>query len=91
MPVPPRRQWGSARGCRLPIQCVVDVLGNVYNAQTADSLGGVSASLTKIVIDSEIGPAVDMDALLLLLVEEYQSGAGKALCVELIQITRGTS
>lgn len=54
---------------------VLDLVGNMFNVQAPGDLdGAVSVRLAAIVTPGAAGPAVDLDALLLLLVREYNSG-----------------
>ncbi|KAG2444934.1 hypothetical protein HXX76_001670 [Chlamydomonas incerta] len=69
------KRWGSAEGVQIPMPAVLDLVGNLFNVQApADLDGAVSVRLAAIVTPGAAGPAVDLDALLLLLVREYNSG-----------------
>ncbi|MEW5312328.1 MAG: hypothetical protein WDW38_003970 [Sanguina aurantia] len=67
--------WASERGCQIPIQAVYDLVGNLFNVQSPTELdGAVGRRLGSLVLPGHTGPAVDLDALLLLLVNEHQAG-----------------
>ena len=58
----------------VPIQCVLDVVGNAFNTNDPASLPVVQDHLLPLIQDSSKGPAVDLDALLLVLLEESLAG-----------------
>eukprot|EP00798_Chlamydomonas_sp_ICE-L_P021139 gene21139-28028_t len=71
----PDAQWASARGAQIPIQAAYDLVGNLFNVQSPKDLeGAVSTKLHAIIIPGQSGSVIDLDALLLLLVNEYNLG-----------------
>ena len=60
---------------QIPIQAVLDLLGNMFNVQSpAELAGSVSRRLGSLMTPGQTGPVVDLDALLLMLVNEYNAG-----------------
>ncbi|DBB10139.1 TPA: hypothetical protein ACH3X3_001723 [Trebouxia sp. C0006] len=85
------QEWGGSDGAVVPIQCVLDVIGNAFNTNYPASLPVVQDHLLPLIQDSNKGPAVDLDALLLVLLEE--SLAGRCPCTPLLlprRITDGS-
>ncbi|KAG2448505.1 hypothetical protein HYH02_006396 [Chlamydomonas schloesseri] len=69
------KRWGSPEGVQIPMPAVLDLVGNMFNVQAPGDLdGAVSVRLAAIIAPGAAGPAVDLDALLLLLIREYNSG-----------------
>ena len=68
------QEWGGSDGAVVPIQCVLDVVGNAFNTNDPASLPVVQGHLLPLIQDSNKGPAVDLDALLLVLLEESLAG-----------------
>ena len=68
------QEWGGNDGAVVPIQCVLDVVGNAFNTNDPASLPVVHDHLLPLIQDSNKGPAVDLDALLLVLLEESLAG-----------------
>ena len=68
------QEWGGSDGAVVPIQCVLDVVGNAFNTNDPASLPVVQDHLLPLIQDSSKGPAVDLDALLLVLLEESLAG-----------------
>jgi hypothetical protein len=56
------------------LQCVVDLLGNLCNADDPARLPLVRSRVPPLIADSRRGPAVDLDALLLTLLEDIVTG-----------------
>lgn len=68
------QEWGGNDGAVVPIQCVLDVVGNAFNTNDPGSLPVVQDHLLPLIQDSNKGPAIDLDALLLVLLEESLAG-----------------
>ncbi|GFR39671.1 hypothetical protein Agub_g142 [Astrephomene gubernaculifera] len=69
------RRWAAPEGVQIPMPAVLDLVGNIFNVQVPAELdGAVSVRLAAIVTPGSAGPAVDLDALLLMLVREYNAG-----------------
>jgi hypothetical protein len=133
------RDWSTVAGARLPLQCVHDLLGNVYNVSYLAELdrlpallntrqllleqpaagavnaagaarqqspaepgsgsstsrssreqgsvhsssrqqrGSVSAALRELLVDGPVGPAVDLDDLLAMIMLQFDAGGAAAL------------
>lgn len=69
------KEWATPAGMKLPIQCVIDLLANVYNAQDSVSLGPDAHHITSLVIMGPSGPSVDLDDMMLALVATHARGA----------------
>ncbi|DBA73022.1 TPA: hypothetical protein ACH3X2_009967 [Trebouxia sp. C0005] len=85
------QDWGGSDGAVVPIQCVLDVVGNAFNTNDPASLPVAHDHLLPLIQDSNKGPAIDLDALLLVLLEE--SLAGRCPCTPLLlprRITDGS-
>jgi hypothetical protein len=68
------KSWASTEGVQIPVNAVFDLVGNLYNVQTPGDLDtAVSKRIAMLVVPGVTGPAVDLDALLLLLVSEYMA------------------
>lgn len=141
------RDWASTAGARLPLQCVHDLLGNVYNVsylaeldrlpallntrqllleQPAGSAaaaaaaareqaptaaqppaepgssrssrdagsvssnghqrGSVSSALRELLVDGPVGPAVDLDDLLAMIMLQFDAGGAEARVMHLGQM-----
>lgn len=59
----------------------MDVVGNAFNANNPASLPVAQEHLLPLIQDSKKGPAIDLDAFLLVMLEESLQGAGLAQCV----------
>lgn len=68
------QDWGGSDGAVVPIQCVLDVVGNAFNTNDPASLPVAHDHLLPLIQDSNKGPAIDLDALLLVLLEESLAG-----------------
>ncbi|GIL91134.1 hypothetical protein Vretifemale_18794 [Volvox reticuliferus] len=69
------KRWATPDGVQIPMPAVLDLVGNLFNVQSPGDLdGALSVRLAAIVTPGVAGPAVDLDALLLLLVREYNAG-----------------
>jgi len=58
----------------VPIQCVLDVVGNAFNSNNPAGLPVAQDHLLPLIQDSKKGPAIDLDAFLLALLEENLQG-----------------
>ena len=70
----PAQEWATPEGAPVALQCVVDLLGNLCNADDPARLPLVRSRVPPLVTDSRLGPAVDLDALLLTLLEDIVTG-----------------
>ncbi|KAG2495568.1 hypothetical protein HYH03_006168 [Edaphochlamys debaryana] len=69
------KKWATPEGVQIPMPAAMDLVGNIFNVQApADLDGAMSVRLASIVTPGAAGPAVDLDALLLLLVREHSAG-----------------
>ncbi|KAG1675162.1 hypothetical protein FOA52_003385 [Chlamydomonas sp. UWO 241] len=73
------RAWATPAGAALPVVAVLDLMGNLFNAQLPAELeGAISARLAAIMQPGKGGghggATVDLDALLWLLVCEFNAG-----------------
>jgi hypothetical protein len=138
------RDWSTVAGARLPLQCVHDLLGNVYNvlylaeldrlpallnnrqqlseqpaggaanaagavrqqphvepgsggsssrssrdqggvhSSSRQQRGSVSAALRELLVDGPVGPAVDLDDLLAMIMLQFDAGGTAWLCLHLL-------
>ena len=67
------QEWESNDGAVLPIQCIMDVIGNAFNSNNPAGLP-VAQQLLPLIVDSRKGPAIDFDAFLLAMLEEHAQG-----------------
>ena len=67
------QEWESSDGAVLPIQCIMDVVGNAFNSNNPAGLP-VAQHLLPLIQDSRKGPAIDFDAFLLAMLEEHLQG-----------------
>lgn len=67
------QEWQSSNGAVIPIQCIMDVVGNAFNHNNPAGLP-VAQQLLLLVQDSRKGPAIDLDAFLLAMLEEHLQG-----------------
>lgn len=58
----------------MPVQCIVDLLANAYNSDAPSAVEGIMQKLEPLIQDSPLGLAVDLDALLQVLIGEIMSG-----------------
>lgn len=72
------QEWESNDGAVLPIQCIMDVIGNAFNSNNPAGLP-VAQLLLPLILDSRKGPAIDFDAFLLAMLEEYLQGTRTCL------------
>ena len=79
------KEWAAPEGAPVALQCVVDLLGNLCNADDPARLPLVRSRVPPLVADSRRGPAVDLDALLLTLLEDIIAGA-KALAMAALHV-----
>ena len=75
------QEWRCSEGALLPIQCVMDVLGNAYNDNNPAGLPVAQQQVLPLVQNSRMGPAVDMDALLQVLLSECLQGEHQDQCI----------
>ena len=69
------KQWATPEGVTVPIQAAYDLVGNLFNVQSPGDLdGALSRRLGALIIPGQAGPMVDLDALLLTLVNEFNMG-----------------
>ena len=69
------KQWATSEGVTVPIQAAYDLVGNLFNVQSPTDLdGALSRRLGALIIPGQAGPMVDLDALLLTLVNEFNMG-----------------
>jgi len=69
------QEWAeSEEGVGLPLSCVMDVLANVYNTDAPALLDCARRGLVPLIRQGRRGPAIDIDALLLVLVNEFADG-----------------
>lgn len=70
------QEWGAAEegGAGLPLQCVLDVLANAYNTDAPALLDCARRALVPLVRQGRRGPAIDVDVLLLVLLNEFAEG-----------------
>ncbi len=68
------QEWATPEGAPVALQCVVDLLGNLCNADDPARLPLVRSRVPPLIADSRRGPAVDLDALLLTLLEDIVTG-----------------
>lgn len=68
------REWASAVSTHVPLQCVLDLLGNLYNAEQPALLDVMAVRLLRLVQISDLGPCIDLDLLLMVIMNEYNSG-----------------
>lgn len=70
------REWGEAQeGVGLPLAAAMDLLANLYNTDEPALLGVARQRLLPLVRAGRRGPALDLDALLLVLAGEWAAGA----------------
>ena len=67
------QDWQSSDGAVIPIQCIMDVVGNAFNNNNPAELP-VAQRLLPLILDSRKGPAIDFDAFLLTMLEEHLQG-----------------
>jgi hypothetical protein len=68
------RAWAAPGGTLLPLQCVADLLGNVYNVQDLGELGELGAAFLELMVQGPTGPGLDLDLLLFMLVQQHLAG-----------------
>ena len=68
------QEWQSSNGTVVPIQCVIDVVGNAFNSNDPAGLPVAQSQLMPLIQDSKKGPAIDLDAFLLVMLEEHLQG-----------------
>ena len=66
--------WEGLETALIPWQCVVDLLANAYNTDSPTALTGVMQQLEPLVQESPIGLALDLDAMLEVLIAEVVQG-----------------
>ena len=75
------QDWQSSEGALLPVQCMMDVLANVYNDNSPAGLPVSQQQLLPLMQESRLGPALDLDAFLQVLVNDFlQGNAWAHLC-----------
>lgn len=68
------QEWQSSDGSVVPIQCIMDVVGNAFNSNNPAGLPVAQSHLMPLIQDSKKGPAIDLDAFLLVMLEEHLQG-----------------
>ncbi|KAL4458548.1 hypothetical protein ABPG75_013413 [Micractinium tetrahymenae] len=69
------KEWmDSEEGVQLALQCVMDLLANLYNTDAPALLDSMRRGLVPLVRQGRRGPAVDLDAFLLVCMNEYCDG-----------------
>ena len=68
------QEWQSTDGAQIPIQCVMDVVGNAFNSNAPAELPVAYKQLMPLIQTSRRGPAIDLDAFLLVMLEEHLQG-----------------
>ncbi|PRW59673.1 early endosome antigen 1 isoform X2 [Chlorella sorokiniana] len=69
------KEWAeSEEGVPLPLPCVMDVLANLFNTDAPALLDSMRRGLVPLVRQGRRGPALDLDAFLLVALEEYSDG-----------------
>lgn len=73
------QEWAEAEeGVGLPLQCVMDVLANIYNTDAPALLDCARRSLVPLIRQGRRGPSIDADAFLLVMVNEFVGGGWQA-------------
>ena len=58
----------------MPMQCVMDLLGNAYNVTNPAALDFCARCVVPNIQDSRLGPSMDLDALLQVLLDDLEAG-----------------
>ncbi|KAK9811708.1 hypothetical protein WJX72_008766 [[Myrmecia] bisecta] len=69
------QEWARPEGTAIPIQCIMDILGNVYNVDNPAALPVIAQRILPLVTVSRRGPSLDLDSFLLVLLEESSKGS----------------
>ena len=76
------QDWAQPGGALVPMQCVMDLLGNAYNVTNPAGLDFCARCVVPNIQESRLGPSMDLDALLQVLLDDLESG-------ELLPSTKG--
>eukprot|EP00210_Caulerpa_lentillifera_P007491 g7157.t1 len=68
------RNWSMVEGVSLPLQCIMDVVANLYNTDNPAGLDISKKHVSVLIKDSPVGPAVDFDTFLFLMLHQFQKG-----------------
>ncbi|GMH45918.1 hypothetical protein BSKO_13881 [Bryopsis sp. KO-2023] len=68
------KAWAKVEGATIPLQCVLDLLGNVYNAEQPALLEVVTSRLVSLIRMTSVGPCIDLDAFLMVIMSEHNLG-----------------
>ena len=68
------QEWAQPGGAVVPMQCVMDLLGNAYNVTNPAALDFCTRCVVPNIQDSRLGPSMDLDALLQVLLDDLESG-----------------
>lgn len=66
--------WKSLDGAEIPLNCAIDVLGNVYNTNAPISHADVLRYMGTLTRSSETGMSVALDPMLLELLDDCAAG-----------------
>ncbi|KAK3269411.1 hypothetical protein CYMTET_22145 [Cymbomonas tetramitiformis] len=65
-------EWEQGRA-NLPMACALDVVANMYNTNGPEKLAIVNETIMKLVKDAKLGPSVDLDMFLTILLKEFSA------------------
>lgn len=65
-------EWEQGRA-NLPMACALDVVANMYNTNGPEKLAIVNDTIMKLVKDAKLGPSVDLDMFLTILLKEFSA------------------
>ena len=68
------QDWAQPGGALVPMQCVMDLLGNAYNVSNPAALDFCARCVVPNIQDSRLGPSMDLDALLQVLLDDLEAG-----------------
>ena len=68
------QEWQSTDGAQIPILSVMDVVGNAFTSNAPAYLPVSHKHLMTLIQTSKRGPAIDLDAFLLVMLEEHLQG-----------------
>ncbi len=68
------QDWAQPGGALVPMQCVMDLLGNAYNVTHPAALDFCARCVVPNIQESRLGPSMDLDALLQVLLDDLESG-----------------
>eukprot|EP00854_Cymbomonas_tetramitiformis_P001646 gene1646-2292_t len=69
-------EWEQGRA-NLPMACALDVVANMYNTNGPEKLAIVNETIMKLVKDAKLGPSVDLDMFLTILLKAATSSGPK--------------